>query len=782
MPILRSLRRPLTLLLLLAPLFWASPSGAQTKQLRAWLDDLAFLASEAVGPEERRAGTEAIVSAVRRWIDLYPGGGVAAPEVPARPWNDEVTRGVITRLGETVQKLLERSPGRPFELGTLEISVTAETSPLSPVVSTLDHEEIRRLYAVDLAEAVPHLPGIGIDHNSSSGRAGLMIRGFDTRQVGLYLDGIPLYVPYDGFVDVSRFLSSDLAAIEVAKGYSSPLLGPNGLGGSVNLVTRRPEKKLDVDAALGTGSGDRLESWLHLGTAWRRFFLQGGVDRVQTDSFPLSGGYEPTPMQPDHERINSDRADTRFNGRLGWTPRDGDQYVLSYVRQESDYGVPPYSGTDTRNNKPKFWRWPDWKREMAYFTSRTALGDAGDLKLRLFYDRYRNAMTGFTDATYAALSSVAPLEDHSLGTSAEFSTRRLSRNALGVSFFLKDDIHEESAVSYSGESPFGQPWRRQHDRMMSIGVQDVVTLSSRLKGTVGFSADYLDAVDAEDLLTTVTGSGRTAVTTYAIAPFDCPGSDCLARTWGLNPLASLSYAVSESGSLFFSFARKSHFPTLKDRYSYRYGRAIPNPSLRPEHARNWNLGYAHALGRSTMLQADLFRSDVGDAIQNALVPEEFEGQCPSLAGGMCQQAVNVGTETHQGVELTLRSAPVPRLAVNANYGYLNWTLSGPSNMLGVHPVRAPRHKVVGTADYGLARDIHLMAAARYESGTVTTNDSGAIVPASRFATVDVGVIVPLGGGARLAGGVKNLLDRNYYYQEGFPEPGRNWHLSLRWLR
>lgn len=29
-------------------------------------------------------------------------------------------------------------------------------------------------------------------------------------------------------------------------------------------------------------------------------------------------------------------------------------------------------------------------------------------------------------------------------------------------------------------------------------------------------------------------------------------------------------------------------------------------------------------------------------------------------------------------------------------------------------------------------------------------------------------------------GEKNLLDRNYYYQEGLTEAGRNWNLAVRY--
>jgi iron complex outermembrane receptor protein len=724
-------------------------SQAQTKQLQTWLGDLEYLDTSAVGPEEQRTGVVQIISRIEFWQKLYPGARVPVPSVPPQPWSAGQTRDLIAALTETVQLMLKRNPGRPFEIGALEISVTAETSPLSPVVAGISHSEINNLHTVDIAQSIPYLPGIGVDHNSSSGRSGIMIRGFDTRQVGFYLDGIPLYVPYDGFVDISRFLTSDISEIEVAKGYSSPLLGPNGLGGAVNMVTRQPEKKLDADAAIGTGSGNMLESWLHLGSAWHDFFIQGGMDWLQTDHFPISGGFVSISMQPGYDRINSDRRDVRYNGRLAWTPKNQDQYVLSYINQKSDYGV-------------------------------TALGDSDSVKFRAFYDRYRNNMTGFTDATYSSISSTAPIDDHSIGTSAEYSTRRFSRHSVGVSFFLKGDIHKESAASYTGSSVLIQPWRKHHDRMLSIGIQDVIAITSRMRGTVGFSADLLDAIDAQDLKTTVAGSGKNAVTTYSVGPFDCPDSDCLNQVWAYNPLASLSYPVSEKGSLFFAFAQKSHFPTLKDRYSYRYGRAIPNPMLQPEHTRNWSLGYSHAFGRGTMLQADLFRSDVYDAIQNAIVPAEYENQCPSMAAGMCQKAVNIGKEIHQGVELVVRSNPISRLAVNTNYSYLNWTISGPSNMLGVHPVRAPKHKIVGVADLDLPREIHLLATVRYESGTITVNDSGAIVPASKFATADLGLIVPLWKGARLQTGINNLFDCNYYYQEGFPEPGRNWHFGVRY--
>ena len=101
-------------------------------------------------------------------------------------------------------------------------------------------------------------------------------------------------------------------------------------------------------------------------------------------------------------------------------------------------------------------------------------------------------------------------------------------------------------------------------------------------------------------------------------------------------------------------------------------------------------------------------------------------------------------------------------------------------MLGVYPTGAPKHKTVATANLRLPYDFQILASVRYESGTIYTNDSGFPKPASRFATADLGGVFPISGAASVQVGVKNLFDRNYYYQEGFPEAGRNWYFNMRY--
>ena len=114
---------------------------------------------------------------------------------------------------------------------------------------------------------------------------------------------------------------------------------------------------------------------------------------------------------------------------------------------------------------------------------------------------------------------------------------------------------------------------------------------------------------------------------------------------------------------------------LKDTYSSSMGAGLPNPNLQPEHSRNWNAGYSHSLGRRTLLQATLFRSDLRNAIESVYVTDPG-GFCPnSKIVGYCSEMANIGREVHEGEEIELRSSPLAWLTVATSYGYLNRTIA-----------------------------------------------------------------------------------------------------------
>lgn len=778
----------------LACLSLANPVLAQADRTRQWLERMALVSDATTSAETRRAELATLRQQIADWLALNPETTVDLPEASPLPWTDDQLEQQAAAVRHAIEQIAQQDPNQPFYLGVASVNVTAPLATLSPVTDSLAGLDIQNHQALTVNEAIEYLPGVSVDHKAPRNQTGISVGGFDSRQVPLYLDGVPAYFPYDGYVDLTRYLTSDVAEVQVAKGYSSPLLGPNLLGGVVNVVTRQPQKTFEGDAAIGTAPGHQLDTGVHVGSRWRTFFVQASADRLQSDFYPLSGAFAPTGVQRDDRRVGSDRQDDRYRLRLAWTPRAQDQYVFSYSDQNGQTGIPPYSGhapvCPTGNATltvpcvtPKFWKWPYWNTNGTYFNSHTGIGTRSTLQLRAFYVTYSNRMDMFDDATYSSMnlnasSGTAANDDHSVGVSGTLDTRVLRRHIISASFFVKNDTHTEQTTTFSRANvATTTPVQTDRDRQSSFGVQDAIAITPSLRATVGISADRLNGLEAQDL-----SSDRTHVVPFQVAGICGAASgefdSCTAHAWTYNPVAALTFASERTGMLFITVAHKSRFPTIKDRYSYKAGRAVPNPSLDPERATTWTAGYARAIASRTIAQIDVFRSNVRDEIENIFFLSPLCAGGGGRGGaGQCQQAVNVGSELHDGVNLTLRTTAVPRLTLDANYSFLHREISGTP---GVFPTGTPTHKAIGTAMVRLPRSATALLSARHQSGITAMSDNGLPLPVANFTVVDIGGTMPLRNGFSVQAGVKNLADANYYYWEGFPEAGRAGYVTLRY--
>ncbi len=125
-----------------------------------------------------------------------------------------------------------------FQLGTVVVTGAAQGAEQG-AEQVLGKDAIQKRNADTVGSAVVALPGTSLSRNSRNEDT-VSLRGFDSRQVPMFVDGVPLYVPYDGYIDFARFTTFDLSEIRVAKAGASLLYGPNTLGGAINLVTRKP--------------------------------------------------------------------------------------------------------------------------------------------------------------------------------------------------------------------------------------------------------------------------------------------------------------------------------------------------------------------------------------------------------------------------------------------------------------------------------------------------------------------------------------------------------------
>ena len=789
-------------LMLLALLAGVTSLRAQTKQILQWSDDLTYLRN--ASDDELLMNRAAIVQ-IRRgvdlWLKMHPGSEIDLPPAPPEPWIAALLRDQVSMLSQAVEAISKEDPGRPFDIGVTMVSVTAEASPLSPVADSFGRAEIVNRQALNAAVALDYLPGVAIDHVSARrNEASIRLRGFTSKgQVPLYIDGIQVSMPYDGTIDFNRFLANDIAEIQVSKGYSSPLLGPNGLGGSINLVTRQPEKELQADLLMGTGSAEMFLSSVNLGSRWERFYFQGGFDWLQSAHVPLSGHFPLNAFQPTYERNNSDTRDARYAGRFGWDAKGEDEYVFSYINQKGKKGVPLYAGPNSAASfrSSDYRRWPYWNKTGYYLVTSTGLGESSSIRFRAYYDQFRNEFDFYDDATFSTMNKSSSnhsfYNDHSAGGSAEFTTRARSRNTLGASFFFRDDNHRDY-VEYPARSPypFITPTLLDRAQTFSMGFQDVIAISSRLRATVGFSADYMKGLQVQKLNATET----------ALVPVKCATepnnesfSGCTAHVWNYNPQGSFSYAFTSLDTMYFTIADRGRFPLLQESYSYSLGRGIPNPDLKPEHNTSVNVGYSHAFPGRTVAQVEYFYSRLRDAIASVYVvdPGSFCANTGSQAG-YCSQNVNIAKAEHQGVEISIRSAPVSRLTLDVNYSYLNRTMlydfgdridiSQVLTSIQILPTY-PKNKVIFNATLRLPHDVLAIGNFRYEGGIILQDTTYRTPPgnlpfSTSYGTVDLGALIPIHAGFSVQAGVRNLFDRDYYYTAGYPEAGRNWYLNARY--
>ena len=644
----------------------------------------------------------------------------------------------------------------------------------------IGQEELREFNKASLDEALDLVPGANSGNTGGSRNERLIyIRGFDRLQTTVSIDGVRVFLPADNRLDYGRFLTADISAVQVSKGYVSVLEGPGGVGGAINLVTRKPAAPFEAEATAtsnldGDGAFGGYDISGRLGARWDKFYVQGSGAKAERDHFSLSDGFTPTVLENGGERDRSRTEDYRVNFKAGFVPNSTDEYALSYMRQSGSKNAPLHV-TDTGNTR--FWKWPYWNLDSLYFLSNTRLGEQSSLKTRFYVNSFENLLSSYDSAAQTTQSLPRAFnsyyDDKAYGATVQYALDLGGVNMLRAAFHYRRDDHNErqdgflrvpaSPAPLFGNLPYSEPWQKTQEDTSSVAIEDTQKASDKIDLVLGVSFDWTDLKKAEEI------SVFPGATTVNLVPVNFP----LNGMEALNAQGAVSYRFDSGARIYASASSRTRFPTLMERFSTRFGTAVPNPSIGPERALNVEVGGSANLGSKLRLEGALFHSDLTDALVSVSVV------FPAPIGSTTQNQ-NIASAEYYGAELTVTADLTDRFSLGGNFTHIERDYHDPTNA-ALRPIGVPTEKAFVHADWRPISGLTITPSVEVASNRWTVTSAAPIkyYRTGRYTQVNLAATWDINDHANILVGARNLTDENYQLVDGFPEEGRNFYVSLR---
>jgi outer membrane receptor protein involved in Fe transport len=187
---------------------------------------------------------------MRTWIAtaglLFAGSAWADDPAPTQADADAELRRMAElqakgMIGEETFVIFDERPKKPFDRDT-DVRLTGK--------------QLAEIGAIDLGSALRLLPDVNV-RDAGRGGFNIDIRGGRKGAVSILIDGVSVTDPYYGTFDVSTIPITDIEQIRVSTNPQSPIDGPGGPGGVIEVITR---DAIGPQLVIARVSGDSLPS------------------------------------------------------------------------------------------------------------------------------------------------------------------------------------------------------------------------------------------------------------------------------------------------------------------------------------------------------------------------------------------------------------------------------------------------------------------------------------------------------------------------------------------
>lgn len=646
---------------------------------------------------------------------------------------------LYSTMAATGQQTETDSADRVYRLGQVEVQ-----GDIPDQLHTVSRDQLDMQGAQDVANAVGFLPGLHLQKVGSKNELMLTIRGFDLRHTPLLYDGIPVYQPYDGYFDLSRMGTAGISRIRLSKSYSSIMLGPNALGGAVNVISSQPQPGISLNLEAGYCTEKAHYQRLGFGLATEKYYLQLDLSNYWQSYYPMAKTPD-SDLEDNRIRNNSHQYARKIHLKAGYRPAMGQHFSLNYTFTDGEKGNPLYLGSKPWE-RPRYWQWPRWDVHSIYVIADNRLGDKLKLKSRVFNDKFDNRLEAYDDGSYSSqggkFAYTSVYDDHSAGASTQLTFIGIEGHSLSAIAYYKSDYHQEN----DGATDIA----KYTDNTIYIGIEDKWYLGDKITFIPGLGYNTRQSQGGEMYDTHDD-------TTITFAPD---------ANSGLDMQTAFRWELSKTVTLRSSLSWKHRMPTLKDRYSFRLGRALPSPGMKPEQALNNDLGLYWQTDHwlEPKLSIEGYWSELSDVIMRV----------DSVEAGLYQYR-NAGTAQAYGAELMASIKPTELLGAALGYA---WTKRENLNHPELFFTDLPEHKLSSWIKWQVINHLSIYISGQYITERYSTSDGEYTAP--EFFLMDTYIEYELPYDIRLRVGADNVLNRNYYLAEGYPEAGRQYFIKLNY--
>ncbi|MEO7137701.1 MAG: TonB-dependent receptor [Gemmatimonadales bacterium] len=522
-------------------------------------------------------------------------------------------------------------------------------------ISTVSGEAIDAWEPRLLADALATQPGISIyDDLGTPFKLNLSTRGFNVGPVvglppgiSVFLDGVRQNEPDAAEVNFDLLPMEHVQRVELLSG-SGSLLGPNSLGGAINLITRRGSGPLEAEAEISGGSFGAYSAEASV----------GGVSGGGWDYY-VAGGYE-----------NED----------GWRQATGAENLNGFVnlgRRGPERGISfqafgAESRAETAGSLPEsiFGSSPRTNFTVGDFEDLNQL--QGSVSGYTPLGNTRGAFTAYVRRTNAERFNVNQAPDNNVRSFTANSTVggnldwRYTQPRPNGSFSLR--LGADGAVN------------RVHIQLIEESPTDPAdrTLNTDVRSP---SYDIAGYALADLQIDKVTFSGGFRYDEIHI-PFEDvldPTADTTSTFRRLSPRGGVSLEVGQGASVYGSVGQSFRAPAVLELACADETAACPlpfalgdDPPLDPVVATTFEVGGQLVRGPAIM-SASVYRTNVRDDIsfiqsENAVFEGFFD---------------NIGTTRREGIELGVQVLPNDQLSLYANYAFTRATFRDAAEIFSI---------------------------------------------------------------------------------------------------